>query len=288
MNTHSAGLTRTSRVPALRCLIDVIPLYLALCFPLALASEPPLASPAAQGLPDRVTNHLGMAFVRIAAGDFMMGSPQDEAGRRDDETRHRVVISQDYYLQTTPVTQAQWLALIDGSPSYFKDCGPECPVDGLRPEWVEHYIRQLNSLEPDFRYRLPTEAEWEYAARAGTTTPFYFGHCPSAADGNMSGQQAVGDCTGFDRSSGPLPVKQYPPNPWGLYDMAGQTWELVSDWYGPYPVTAVTDPQGPEAGNYKVLRGGSWHFYPRHARSANRFQAVHEIAGFRLVLERKR
>lgn len=82
-------------------------------------------------------------------------------------------------------------------------------------------------------------------------------------------------------------MKQYPPNPWGLYDMAGQTWELVSDWYGPYPDTEVVDSEGPDTGNYKVLRGGSWHFYPRHARSANRFQAVHDIAGFRLVLVKK-
>lgn len=258
-----------------------------LCFIAGLASAATLADTSSQPRQelDIVENSLGMEFVRIQAGKFTMGSDPKSHGHEADETLREITITKDFYLQTTPVTQGQWLALIDGSPSAFPECGDNCPVDGLKPEWVEHYIGQLNALEPGAAYRLPTEAEWEYAARAGTATLFHTGDCLQPGQANVSeGRQPMPDCEPHGNSAGPSPVKQFEANPWGLYDMAGNVWELCQDWYGDYDLTDLVDPQGPPSGEYRVLRGGSWRFYPTHARSANRFRNTREIAGFRLVL----
>ncbi len=230
-----------------------------------------------------ITNSLGMEFVKVPAGSFIMGSPPDAPGHEPDEALHPVTISEPFYLQTTPVTRGQWLELVDGIPSAFPECGNGCPVDGLKPAWVEWYIQVLSKQDPALDYRLPTEAEWEYAARAGTRTPYYTGRCLTARQANVSGKVVPEGCQPFGSSPGPKPVGQYPPNPWGLYGMLGNTWELCADWYGPYAEGPVTDPSGPSEGKYRVLRGGSWHFYAIHARAANRFQARHDIAGFRLV-----
>lgn len=236
--------------------------------------------------PQRLYNDLGMEFVRIPAGSFMMGSPASAAGHEPDERRHEVTISRGFYLQTTPVTRSQWLQLVQGHPSAFPRCGDDCPVDSLRPEWVDYFITKLNELDPTRSYRLPTEAEWEYAARAGTTTAFYTGDCLQPAQANITGTESLPGCDEFGAASGPMPVASFPPNPWGLYDMAGNVWELCQDWYGEYPPGAATDPQGPDNGAHRVIRGGSWRFYPTHARSANRFRNIRDIAGFRLVLVR--
>lgn len=256
----------------------------ALCVAVSLLLATATTASSGEHSPE-LHNNLNMRFVHIPAGQFMMGSPESEPGRSDDESRREVTLTRAFYLQTTPVTRGQWLALVDGHPGYFQDCGDDCPVDGLKPEWVFYYIDRLNAQGDGLCYRLPTEAEWEYAARAGTDTAFYTGDCVGQGQGNVSGHEPVGRCPLFGRSRGPTPVAQYAPNPWGLYDMLGQTWELVADWYGAYAPGPVTDPTGPERGDYRVLRGGSWHFLTRHARSASRFRAIHDIAGFRLVAE---
>lgn len=233
--------------------------------------------------PEQVTNDLGMTFNRVAAGTFMMGSAEDAPGHEADEQRRQVTLSEPFWLQTTPVTREQWLALVDGVPSAFPECGDDCPVDGLRPDWVQWYIETLSEQDPEWDYRLPTEAEWEYAARAGTDGPYYTGNCLTAEQANVSGKSVLPGCEPFPASAGPEPVARHEPNPWGFYDMLGNTWELCSDWYGPYEEGPVTDPAGPATGEHKVVRGGSWHFNTIHARAANRFRARNDLAGFRLV-----
>lgn len=232
---------------------------------------------------EQVTNYLGMTFNKVPAGTFMMGSAPDAPGHEPDEIRRQVTLTESFYLQTTPVTRGQWLALVDGVPSAFPECGDECPVDGLRPEWVDWYINALSEQDPEWDYRLPTEAEWEYAARAGTEGPYYTGNCLTHQQANVSGKSVLPGCESFPGSDGPGPVAQYAPNPWGFHDMLGNAWELCADWYGPYEKGPVTDPRGPEEGRHRVIRGGSWHFQAIHARAANRFRAISDIAGFRLV-----
>ena len=233
--------------------------------------------------PEQFTNSLGMTFNRVPAGTFMMGSPADAPGHEPDEQRHQVTLSEPFYLQTTPVTRGQWLELVDGVPSAFPECGNQCPVDGLRADWIVWFVKELSEKDPQWDYRLPTEAEWEYAARAGTDGPYYTGDCLGGDQANLSGKKVLPGCEAFSTSAGPEPVAQYPANPWGFYDMLGNAWEMTADWYGPYPEGPVTDPKGPEQGEHRVIRGGSWHFQAVHARAANRFRAISDIAGFRLV-----
>lgn len=233
--------------------------------------------------PEQVTNTLGMTFIKVPAGTFTMGSSPDAPGHEPDEVLREVTLSSAFYLQTTPVTRGQWLKLVDGVPSAFPECGDNCPVDGLQPDWVAWYIEALSEHDPQWDYRLPTEAEWEYAARAGTDGPYYTGDCLNGEQANVSGKDVLPGCEPFGNSGGPAPVGQYGPNAWGFYDMAGNTWELCADWYGPYSQGPVTDPTGPDEGKYRVIRGGSWHFQAVHARPANRFRTISAIAGFRLV-----
>jgi len=231
----------------------------------------------------RVTNSIGMDFVLIKAGEFSMGSPSSELGRGDDEALHQVVISQDFYLQTTEVTRKQWVELMQGDPSPFRNCGEQCPVSRVKYEWVQVFINKLNQQDKKFQYRLPTEAEWEYAARAGTKTPFSTGKCLAESHANFKALDPYGDCKVGVRSEGPKPVASYQPNQWGLYDMHGNVWEMVSDYYAPYPKTKVVDPKGPKQGEYRVVRGSSWFNGQAMARSARRLQSMRDNAGFRLV-----
>ncbi len=244
--------------------------------------------------PRRVSNSLGMEFVLIPAGRFLMGSPPTEPGRQPDETQHPVTISRPFYLQTTEVTLAQWWALM-GKRLFGRRRGdPRCPVSKV--SWFEavEFARRLSRRE-GVRYRLPTEAEWEYACRAGTTTPYWWGDdidCGRAlyANNELKAPQCLEACRRRGLPvNGPAPVACFPPNPWGLYDTAGNLWEWCADWFGPYPKGPVRDPQGPPQGYWRVRRGGSWFGGPRLLRSANRNYAnpaVRETTiGFRLVRE---
>jgi len=203
------------------------------------------------------TNTVGMTFVRIPAGSFVMGSPETEPGRDSDETQHRVTLTRAFYLQVTEVTQGQWRAVMGNSPSRFGGCGDGCPVERVSWKDCQEFARRLNGKEGTTRYRLPTEAEWEYACRSGTAGPYYDELDRTGWHGGNSG-------------GGTKPVALKAPSAWGLYDMHGNVWEWCLDWYGNYPAGSVTDPEGPPAGSSHVCRGSSWSDRPRFCRSANR------------------
>jgi formylglycine-generating enzyme required for sulfatase activity len=195
--------------------------------------------------PSTLHNDIGMQFVLIPAGEFLMGSNDREADD-DEKPVHRVRISRPYYLGIYEVTQAEWEAVMGQNPSRFK--GRDRPVEQVSWDDVQAFIQRLNAREGHSKYRLPTEAEWEYAARAGTTTAYSFG----------DEARQLGAYAWYDDNAGGQThaVGGKRPNGWSLYDMHGNVWEWVQDWYGTYPAGAVTDPQGPSSGSYRVVRGG--------------------------------
>ena len=197
-------------------------------------------APVAAQMPDA-------EFVLIQPGTFRMGSSIG-----DDHARpvHAVTVSRAFYLQKTRVTQAQWQAVMDSNPSLHRNC-PRCPVEHVTYDDVQRFIVKLNTRSAA-RYRLPTEAEWEYAARAGAKGAF--GDPAAATQGGFIADYAAGPTQ---------PVGRLPANAWGIHDTegnsdSGNVWEWVNDWYGPFPTTAVTDPTGPATGDLRVIRGGSF------------------------------
>ena len=238
---------------------------------------------------------LGMEFAWIPAGDFEMGSPEGEAGRDDDERQHGVRISEGFWMGRYEVTQGEWEAVMGSNPSYFKACRPRCPVENVSWEDVQGFIQKLNEDEREAgsgnRYRLPSEAEWEYAARAGSAGATPEGDLRILAKNNapvLDGQAWYGGNSGvsyagaFDCSEwegkqyaaercGPHPVGLKKANGWGLHDMLGNVWEWTADWYGEeYPSGMVTDPRGPSTGSGRVIRGGGWGGNAGSVRSADR------------------
>ena len=188
-----------------------------------------------------------------------MGSPASEPGRDDDEKRHEVTLTKGFYLQTTEVTQGQWKRVLGSNPSNFKNCGDDCPVENVSWNDCREFIAELNRMEGGNKYRLPTEAEWEYACRAGSKGPFDRDVDAEAwYDGNSGGKTHR--------------AGEKEPNAWGLYDMHGNVWEWCQDWLGDYPSGVVTDPTGPTSGSDRVLRGGGWGGSARYCRSADRVQ----------------
>jgi formylglycine-generating enzyme required for sulfatase activity len=226
------------------------------------------------------TNSIGMEFVLIPAGSFTMGADENSEDAADDETpRHRVRISRPFYLGKYEVTREQWTAVMGNKPSE----GGSNPVDRASWNEVQEFIRRLNEKEGHARCRLPTEAEWEYAARAGSSAAYSFG--------DDAGQLERYAWYGEDGQSGsPHPVGQKLPNAWGLYDMHGNVWEWVQDWYDDryYAHSPGADPQGAPSGSYRVLRGGSWLNGAAGCRSANRGNFTPDPRyvnfGFRLAL----
>ncbi|MVF13063.1 formylglycine-generating enzyme family protein [Ketobacter sp. MCCC 1A13808] len=234
-----------------------------------------------------IVNALHMEFVYIPPGSFWMGSAAKERGHEADELHHQVEISNGFYIQTTEVTRKQWKALMEGDPSSFPACGDSCPVDRLKPAWVDKFIEKLNARDGTYLYRLPTEAEWEYVAKAGSNTAFSTGSCLGESNAAYDASMPFGFCRQGAKHQGPSPVASFKPNPWGVYDMHGNVWEMCSDWYEEYDLANVRDPAGPAQGDYRVLRGSSWKFPEAFARSANRFKNIRDIAGFRLVMLKK-
>jgi formylglycine-generating enzyme required for sulfatase activity len=240
-----------------------------------------------------VVNSIGMAFVLIPAGSFDMGSPLDEADRGSSETQHQVTITQPFYMQTTEVTLEQWRNVMGRRFFARKKGSADMPV--VKVSWHDciKFIQRLNQMTGD-RYMLPTEAQWEYAARAGSTTAYFWGNridCTQAMYANNPMKYDA--CVSANRSAGldpgrPASVKRYPPNAWGLYDMHGNVWEWCLDSFNRYDATSVVDPCETDSGKDRVRRGGSW-FGPGYAcRSANRAYG-HPMSrlqntGFRLVL----
>jgi formylglycine-generating enzyme required for sulfatase activity len=212
-------------------------------------------------LSDTFTNSIGMKFVLIPAGEFTMGSPENEVGRNSDETQHNVKITKSFYIQTTEVTQAQWKAVMGNNPSYFK--GDDLPKEQVSWDDAQEFLKKLSAKE-GVTYRLPTEAEWEYACRAGSTTRFCFG------DDDSKLVEYAWYSANSDSKTHPVGGKK--PNAWGLYDMHGNVWEWCQDWYDEnyYKNSPAEDPQGPANGEFRVLRGGSWVFDSWVGRAADR------------------
>ena len=218
----------------------------------------------------------GMEFIWIPKGSFMMGSPELESGRDKNEKQHRVNLTKGYWLGATEVTQGQWEAVMGNDPSKFKLCGSNCPVEQVSWGDAQEFIKKLNGKGYG-SFALPTEAQWEYAARAGTTTAYSFGNYPSQ----------LGDYAWYRGNSEKThAVASKKPNPWGLYDMYGNVFEWTEDRYSSYGTTDFT---GYESYNSdRVFRGGSWNINAQYLRSAfrgrnspgNRFDFV----GFRLLL----
>jgi sulfatase modifying factor 1 len=207
---------------------------------------------------------LSLEMLWCKPGTFEMGSPLEEEGRYDRETLHEVTLTSGYWLGKHPVTQAQWENVMGDNPSYLK--GANRPVECVSWDDVTSFCEKLTELEreagrlpADMAYQLPTEAEWEYACRAGTTTAFSFGDELTAKDAHIA-----------ENLGGTIEVGKYPGNAWGFHDMHGNVWEWCADRYGAYSTGAVRDPVGPADGSYRVERGGSWPPAAEYARSAVR------------------
>jgi formylglycine-generating enzyme required for sulfatase activity len=200
-------------------------------------------------------------FRYCPAGTFQMGSPSSEKGRDDDERQHEVQLTKGFWLGATPVTQRQWEAVTGENPSYFK--GPDRPVEEVSWEDCVAFLGKLNARCPGLDLRLPTEAEWEYACRAGTTGPTYLGSSDAATLDRLGW---------YDGNSGDEthPVGQKAPNAWGLYDTLGNVYEWCADWKADYPAGRQVDPKGPSTGTDRVIRGGDWSSDASYLRAANR------------------
>ncbi len=233
-------------------------------------SEPAMRSPdsrakvqkvkPATGITNKTSTFAGIEFIWCSPGAFMMGSPSTETDRSPDEIQHQVTLTRGFWMGKYEVTQAQWESVMGTNPSYFK--GKDLPVEQVSWDDVQAFLTKLNQ-QGKGAFRLPTEAEWEYACRAGTTTAFCFGDAPAQ----------LGDYAWYNQNSGGQthPVGQKRPNAWGLYDMHGNVYEWCQDWFGDYPIGAVTDPPGSTSGSDRVNRGGGWNYSPGGCRSAIRY-----------------
>jgi formylglycine-generating enzyme required for sulfatase activity len=201
----------------------------------------------------------GVTFkmIRVEAGSFRMGSID---GDSDEQPVHNVTISSDYYIGETEVTQELWATVMGSNPSNFTS-DSQLPVETVSWNDCQTFITKLNSLT-GANFRLPTEVEWEYAARGGNKSQGY----------TYSGSDTIGDVAWYtsNSSSKTHPVKTKQPNELGIYDMSGNVWEWCQDWYGSYSSAAVTDPQGPSSGSIRVSRGGGWDYIAAGCRCANR------------------
>ncbi len=271
------------------------------------ARERQKACSARLHLPLEIENRLGMRFRLIPPGEFDMGSPQDEPGRYENEGPvHRVRIRKAFYLGKTEVTQRQWESVMGENPSRFRSAGPDAPVESVSWTKAQEFVRKLCAQEnvPEGTYRLPTEAEWEYACRAGTETALYTGPIaiegernapaldPIAWYGGNSGVDypnayGVADWTEMQdpaEYAGTHPVGRKQPNAWGLYDMIGNVWEWCGDRLAYYPDELVEDPVGESEGPLRVIRGGSWFSPARRCRSAMRGSGAPDARGLGMGL----
>jgi formylglycine-generating enzyme required for sulfatase activity len=251
---------------------------------IVLFAESASAQPTDAGKPS--VNSIGMKLVWIPAGSFTMGSSSKEKGRGDDEIQRRVTFTAGFYMGAHAVTQEQWHKVMGGNPSHFKG-EPNLPVDSVSWHDCKAFCKTL-SLREGKLYRLPTEAEWEYACRAGTTTAYHTGDTLSTNQANYNGNFVYGAGTKGVFREKTTPVGSFPANAWGLFDMHGNVWQWCEDWHGGYARTDVVDPTGPKTGKSRILRGASWSNHPIFARSANRNFADPDTRiehnGFRVVL----
>ncbi|MDD3281694.1 MAG: formylglycine-generating enzyme family protein, partial [Bacteroidales bacterium] len=253
-------------------------------------------------------------FISIPAGTFTMGSPYDEADRGDDETPHQVTLSA-FKMSKYEITNAQYAAFLNAKRigRYGEYAAGAFPTQALiyqsigNYDWGLHYVDGqwvpvagyenypamyvtwygAKEFAAYMGCRLPTEAEWEYACRAGTTTAFNTGICLNTTQANYDGNKPMEGCSKGVYRGKTMPVGSFAPNAWGLCDMHGNVYEWCSDWYGTYPSDAQTNPKGPASGAYRVLRGGSWGSDARYCRSAYRYYDspfnTYYAFGFRVV-----
>jgi len=209
-----------------------------------------------------------MRFALIPSGRFVMGSPSDEAQRADNERQHEVIISEPFYMGQTCVTQEQYEAVMGTNPSASYNKGAKNPVDKVNWEDAMEFCRSF-SKRSGHSVHLPTEAQWEYACRAGTSTPFNTGRTLPRKPAYHQGYTYPNNRADIP-ADGSVAVGTFAPNSWGVYDMHGTMWQWCSDWFGDFPTGEVTDPTGPKNGGLRVLRGGSRSEAPRLCRSAFR------------------
>ncbi len=228
-----------------------------------------------------IVNPFGMRFNYIKPGTFQMGSLY---GSVDEGPVHEVTISKGFYIQTTELTKGQWYSVIKSPDWEDVDIlieSPNSPLENVSWEDAQVFIDKLNQKSKR-KYRLPTEAEWEYACRAGSKTEYSFGNSKDLSSFAWYEQNVYYEGKNKAQLAG-----QKEPNAWGLYDMHGNVWEWCQDWFGGYQLGFATDPTGSESGHYRVLRGGSWESFADHCRSANRGIALPDdnviSYGFRLV-----
>jgi len=217
------------------------------------------------------TNSIGMKFAWVPAGTFLMGSSADEGPKFNDETQHQVTLTRGFYLAIYPVTQTSWQKVAEHNPSHFQ--GNHLPVETVSWHDCQEFLETLSERD-GHSYRLPTEAEWEYACRAGTTTAYHFGTTISREQAHFLAEHTS-------------VVGSFPANAWGLYDMHGNVWEWCADLSGLYPTGEVLDPQGAKDGVYGIMRGGSYVVSASLLRSAIRSEVVwpcrEQYNGFRPV-----
>ena len=274
--------------PALNKLVLAFILVTA-SFPPAYSSEPTSTTAAESSAQSPREGHnftipdLALQLIWVQPGEFTMGSPSHDPQRNKAEgPQTEVKISRGFWLGRTEVTQAQYQKITGENPSHFQEAGENHPVEHVSWTDAMDFCKKLNDRErtagrlpSGYQYTLPTEAQWEYAYRAGTTTEYPDDPAAMAwHDGNSNGATH--------------PVATRRPNPWGFYDMAGNILEWTYDWYDPYPGGSVTDPKGPKRGYYRTARGGSWRKELRVTRSAARSGGsearVDYTIGFRLAL----
>jgi serine/threonine-protein kinase len=270
------------------------------------AGKTKMISATRSSAPDwALDNSLGMRLVKIPAGTFTMGSPRQEAGRAPDEDQHEVKISRSFWMGAYPVTQAEYEKVMGSNPSFFTATGAgkdrvkdldtrRLPVEQVSWTDAVEFCRRLSALPEEKKagrtYRLPTEAEWEYACRgkSGTYQVFHTGNTLTSDDANFDGNNPLPQ----DAKKGPYLqrtslVGSYKPNAFGLYDMHGNVWQWCQDWLGPYDASRRIDPMGPDRGNIRVWRGGSWNLSAANCRSASRHadgpETRYPISGFRVV-----
>ncbi|MCC6696286.1 MAG: formylglycine-generating enzyme family protein [Candidatus Hydrogenedentes bacterium] len=220
----------------------------------------------------------GIEFQWCPPGTFAMGSPAIESGHEDDETLHEVTLTSGFWLSKHEITQSQWIDWIGENPSSNE--GDDLPVENVTWEDVQDFLVVLNTAVSGATYRLPTEAEWEYACRAETTTRFYWG--------NDAAETEIDDNAWYSENSlATQPVGELEPNAWGLLDMSGNVMEWCQDKYGDYPSDAVTNPVGTDSGNSRVVRGGSYVDAALDCRTPNRDFRNPDVqlfdVGFRLL-----
>jgi formylglycine-generating enzyme required for sulfatase activity len=242
-----------------------------------------------------ITNSFGMEFSWIPAGTFEMGSPPTEFRRQEDEGPQRIVsINSGFWMGRFEVTQGQFALIMGTNPSFFLDCGADCPVERVAWNSAKEFVRRLNARDDGFVYSLPSEAEWEYAARAGTTTAFSFGNSLSSTQANFDGNYPWGNAPKGPNLRRTTRVGSYEPNAWGLFDMHGNVHEWVEDVYQEIYIP-ISDGRPNTRGDnrLRVLRGGSFDQVSQALRSAHRayynptYSHWYPFTGFRIVARAK-